>query len=227
MTSEMKLASFTDRHIVSEMKLTALTDRYIVLDNCLPPSVHHDVWVNVCQEDLFTANISREWSPTWRVDGQAPASSPSYQKSKGGYQNYALVAEQLFLGLVKHFDKLFAGLEWKDLRIHSHIATRGTKLNWHTDRHGYCAFTYYAHMSWGSTWGGELFIPEAPTLEEKPPRIYDSKYWDSYLANGFGTYITPKPNRCVLVFPGVVHSFARIDPDAGDAVRVSIVGFLQ
>ena len=43
---------------------------------------------------------------------------------------------------------------------------------------------------------------------------------------GVGAYVSPRPNRCVLTAPGVFHSVNRVSPDAGDALRLAVVGFL-
>ena len=51
---------------------------------------------------------------------------------------------------------------------------------------------------------------------------------DKFLsAHGFGTYVTCKPNRLVLTRPGVWHSINRVDDDAGDHCRASVVGFFK
>lgn len=64
-----------------------------------------------------------------------------------------------------------------------------------------------------------------PTLV-KPKWTFTNDYENEHLKQGMGVYIAPKPNRCVMTGPGVWHGVNRIDPDAGDNVRVSVVAFL-
>lgn len=206
-------------------KIVASTDKYVVLDDILTPEIWPEVLRSVHNEMLSPAWILNEYDKLWRVDGPLPASSKSYLHSEGPYQNYPWVMAEVFLGLAKTIPDLVAP-GWKDLRIHAHVCQRGTKISWHLDSHGHCAFTYYAHEYWGSTWGGEQLIAEVPKMRDRPPKRYDDAWEDGYLAKGFGTYIAPRPNRCVITAPGVWHAVNRVDPDAGNATRISIVGFL-
>jgi hypothetical protein len=75
--------------------------------------------------------------------------------------------------------------------------------------------------------GGELLI--ATTKSEKQHRSGLEHRWeDEYLlAEGHGLYIACKPNRIVLQKPGTWHAINRVDSDAGDHLRVSIVAFFE
>jgi len=42
---------------------------------------------------------------------------------------------------------------------------------------------------------------------------------------GLGTFVSPKPNRLVLINGGTVHGITRVDPDAGQNMRVTLTGF--
>jgi hypothetical protein len=60
-----------------------------------------------------------------------------------------------------------------------------------------------------------------------PPHL-NHDWEDHYLSVfGVGTWIMPKTNRLVLMAPGVYHSINRVDDDAGDHVRCSVVGFYK
>lgn len=39
-------------------------------------------------------------------------------------------------------------------------------------------------------------------------------------------FISPRPNRLVLLAPNILHAVNRVDDDAGDHLRATIVGFL-
>ena len=51
---------------------------------------------------------------------------------------------------------------------------------------------------------------------------FEDKFLEHY---GCGHYITCKPNRLVFTKGGVWHSVNRVDKDAGDHVRMTIVAF--
>lgn len=205
--------------------LKVRNSRVVVVDDCLPEDLWDSVLNSVHHELMKPWNVVGEYDRVWRYEGILPASSVSYLHSKGPYDTYPGVMGQFFLSLASRFPDLVTP-GWGDLRIHSHICNRGTKLNWHIDGHCHAALTYYPHKRWESTWGGELFVPELPP-QKKPKRTYNNNWENEVLKDGIGIYITPKPNRCVITAPGVLHQVTRIDPDAGDAVRVSIVGFLM
>jgi Rps23 Pro-64 3,4-dihydroxylase Tpa1-like proline 4-hydroxylase len=123
--------------------------------------------------------------------------------------------------------------DWTDLVTRSYLYPRGSKLSWHNDAANYAgAFSFYAHPKWGSTWGGELMVAEVPPMSEmkKKPLVgphIEHDWEDEYInEQGVGQWITPKPNRCVIMAPGVYHSINRVDVDAGDHARAAIVGFL-
>jgi hypothetical protein len=42
-----------------------------------------------------------------------------------------------------------------------------------------------------------------------------------------GIFISPKPNRLVLINKGVLHGITRVDADAGENVRVTLTGMIE
>jgi len=44
---------------------------------------------------------------------------------------------------------------------------------------------------------------------------------------GLGTFVSPKPNRLVLIGKNVVHGITRVDKDAGENVRLTLTGFFN
>ena len=47
------------------------------------------------------------------------------------------------------------------------------------------------------------------------------------IEHGMGTFISPKPNRLVLINKNVVHGITRVDKDAGENVRLTLTGFFN
>jgi hypothetical protein len=44
---------------------------------------------------------------------------------------------------------------------------------------------------------------------------------------GTGSYVSPKPNRLILIRGGRMHYTNPINPDAGDGLRCSVLGFIS
>ena len=214
------------------MQLTCQTDKYAVIDDLLPPEQFANVW-KVLPHDGFSAEGALKWlSSSWGFDGGVMWATPArkFNDIKDGPLYYTAALGLRFQELAKLVGNLVTP-GWDDISIHAQVFGRGTKLHWHADTHSLGSFTWYAHPEWKPHWGGEMLIAEGVPLwaqtEPKPPSEYFDRSWEEKVfAVGMNTCIAPKPNRCVLVAPGVWHSVNRVDPDAGDALRVSVVGFL-
>lgn len=179
----------------------------------------------------MTPLMAGTWIKVWRLTDSYCFGSDSFLYSKMPFNNVM----DAFIKAVLEFSGKYPDLipsSWKDVSIKSYLYPRGTKLSWHNDSGDYCgAFTYYVHPKWGSTWGGELVIAEAPPFEQvfdanvMPPHL-NHDWEDHYLSiYGMGQWICPKPNRLVLLAPGTFHAINRVDDDAGDNVRCSLQGF--
>ena len=201
------------------------TEDFVVYDDVLEPTQFDAVWAAVQQEEYLMTHISG-WSKVWRMtDGQC-IGGRSYEASKGPFSNYVDLMNFMFTQVAKNHPGLVPG--WDSLVIRPYLYPRGTKLSWHNDL-GYAgAVIFYCHPEWASTWGGELFIAKTPVSSSMAPPHLDHRMEDKFLsAHGFGTYVTCKPNRLVLTRPGVWHSINRVDDDAGDHCRASVVGFFK
>lgn len=210
------------------MKLVIKTARYAVIDEVLPEPLFQDTWKTLADERFSQKNVTIDWSKTWSFEGQPGYSSSAVIYRQAEPNTYQEVLGQVFLEITKHLPEII-DKDWQDLRIHTQMFGRGVKINGHYDLHSAGSFTFYAHPRWDCNWGGELIIPEVPSFSEgqdKPPQSLDRSWENKFLEVGIGQVITPKPNRCVLTGPGVFHYTNRVDPDAGDALRISIVGFL-
>lgn len=83
----------------------------------------------------------------------------------------------------------------------------GERLLWHTDDRNYtAAFTFYVHPTWNPDWGGDLL------------------YRPLHAAEGSGGFVTPRPNRLVLMTAGLPHCVSCVVSDS-DAPRLSLSGF--
>lgn len=81
-------------------------------------------------------------------------------------------------------------------------------LIFHTDATGYSgAFTYYLNREWESDWGGHLMF-----TRDDPRKI------------GGGEFLTPQPNRLVLMRAGVPHSISTVATPDGVS-RLALSGF--
>jgi Rps23 Pro-64 3,4-dihydroxylase Tpa1-like proline 4-hydroxylase len=216
------------------MRLVFKNSKFAIYDDVLPPDLFETIWIHA-QFETYAANLgSPNWIKVWRIGDCTPLGSTEYNWSRRPFNNYMDAIGNVFLQIAKNTADIVGDeSNWSDLALRTYLYPRNTKLSWHNDSEFYSgAFTYYIHPKWGSTWGGELLVAEVPPLYEvkKKPKAgphLDHEWEDEYiLEHGVGQWIAPKPNRCVLMAGGVYHSVARVDPDAGDHARASIVGFL-
>ncbi|WP_158839105.1 2OG-Fe(II) oxygenase [Streptomyces sp. NRRL S-1022] len=111
------------------------------------------------------------------------------------------------------------GESWDFFTCTPYVYPLGAGLSWHDDVRGgkSASYTFYAHAEWSASWGAELLIESrgrqgaAGTAERK--------------AGGFGNYITPLPNRLVVIKAGTPHMVKRVEMNAGEHVRASLTGF--
>lgn len=215
------------------MKRTFINDKFAIFDDVLPPDLFDKVWLHAQYENYAQSLSSGSWIKVWRIGDNSPLGSTEYLWSKQPFNNYMDVVGYYFNEIAKNSKEILRDNTWDELSMRSYIYPRGSKLSWHNDADQYAgAFTFYVHPKWGSTWGGELLVAEVPEfnrMKVKPnvgPHL-EHEWEDDYLLQyGVGQFVSPKPNRCVIMAPGVYHSVNRVDADAGDHARISIVGFL-
>jgi hypothetical protein len=201
------------------------TSDFVVYDDVLEQEQFLSVWQAVQAEDYSMPHIGG-WSKVWRLTDGACIGSKNYETENAPFNNYM----DLMLFLVKNAAAASPQIitNWKTLTLRSYLYPRGTKLSWHNDLGYEGAAIFYIHPEWGSTWGGELMIASTPPDFSLPAPHLDHKEEDKFLSlHGMGTYITAKPNRLVVTRPGVWHSINRVDDDAGDHCRATIVGFFK
>lgn len=210
-------------------KLVLKTDQFLILDDFCPPELLQEMWRVIRVEGYAAAPVVGHLSANWKIDGQLAYSSQAAIHSEVDKNSWASIIGDYFKFVADSYPNL-VGKGWSDIRIHAQVYGRGTRIKLHFDSHSLGSFTYYPHPEWSPSWGGDLFVPIGVPLYKdlpiKQPKGIGREWDDVFLKNGLGYSISPKPNRCVLVAPGVSHSVSRVDPDCGDAMRFSVVGFL-
>lgn len=124
------------------------------------------------------------------------------------------------------------GESWDYFMLRPTLYPMGSALSWHRHDPGKTAgaYIYYAHPEWDPAWGGELLLasPKTGALPFHAARatgFEPPQEKESLMAEGFGTYIIPKANRLVILSSNAQHCIKRVEPSAGDNVRLSVQGF--
>lgn len=208
------------------MKKVTETKDFVIYDDVLNKDQFEKVWQNIQSEEYGFPHV-QSWNKVWRVTDGSPIGTKNYDILEGKpYNNYIDLISFIILELAKLHTNIIH--PWKNLSLRSYLYPRETKLNWHNDLGYTGAAIFYAHPYWASTWGGELMIAQTPEGECSSPPHLDHRREDSFLNEyGVGTYINAKPNRLVLTRPGVWHSINRVDKDAGDHCRATVVAFFK
>jgi hypothetical protein len=214
------------------MKIVFQSKRVVIVDDLLPEDQFALAWKHV-QAEPYASPHATGWQKVWRLGDANCMAGTNYTFSKKPFNNYMDAVSGYMLVACKHAPEIVNENEWTEATFRPYIYPRGSKLSWHNDSGNYyAALTYYVHPHWGSTWGGELMWAETPAMEtyyhkHKGQPHLDHRWEDVYLAErGMGQWIFPKPNRLVIMAAGVYHSVNRVDQDAGDNCRCSIVSFL-
>src|SRR5262249_3939937 len=121
------------------------------------------------------------------------------------------------------------GREWVIFSGRTFLYPPGTGLSWHTDGSIYSgAWTFYAHPRWNAVWGGELMIARTRRTVHRrgdAPHFDNRRETEGLDEIGAGTYITPKPNRLVVMAASAPHMINRVNTAAGTNARCAVAGF--
>lgn len=199
------------------LKLTE-TDQYVVYDDVLDEQQFSNLQSYIKNEKYTIPHVAG-WEKVWKLTDSFPMGGPPYYKTKMPFNNSLDVISHYILEISKTHKNLIDNFE--EVTFRSYLYPPGTKLSWHND-HGYRgAAIFYAHKEWKSSWGGELMIAHVPSDLSG----FDEENTVSHF--GIGHYISCKPNRLVLTKAGVWHSINRVDANAGENVRSTIIGFFS
>ena len=207
---------------------------FAVYDNVLNDKEFENLWLWV-QTEKYTGSHSKEWLKVWRLSDNPPMGGPTYLASKAPFNNAIDILLPKILQIAQNSEAIIGkrGENWKEITIRSYIYPRGTKLSWHNDQGYKAACVFYTHPRWSVSWGGELFIADVDEEFENalPSKLcgpLDHDYRDRLIGErGIGRYVYCKPNRAVLTPAPIWHTVSRVDQDAGDYCRCSIVCFFR
>lgn len=207
------------------MKKVTETKDFVIYDDVLDENQFKNVWNSIQSDEYVFPHVS-SWTKVWRLTDGSPIGTRDYGLLEKPYKNYMDLMFLLITEAAKKHSEII--LPWNNMALRSYLYPRDTKLNWHNDQGYKGAAIFYAHPYWGSTWGGELMIAQTPETDHVSPPHLDHRMEDAFLNQyGIGTYINSKPNRLVLTRPGVWHSINRVDKDAGDNCRATVVAFFK
>jgi hypothetical protein len=208
-----------------EVKLTLKNEKMCVLDEVFSEDHFQKVW-DYTQKETYSMPHSGSWIKVWRLSDSIPMGGPEYQLSKKPFHNEMDLVLAYILEIAKHCEEYLG--EWDEIVMRSYLYPRGTKLSWHDDGIYSGAIVLYTHPKWGATWGGELMIAETEAGAEIRSPHLDKTHENELLGRfGVGTYVSAKPNRAIVTRKNVWHQINRVDLDAGDNIRSSIVCFFK
>jgi len=139
---------------------------------------------------------------------------------------------------VEHLTGKF-GEAWDQFSVRAWLYPPRTGVSLHHDEGG--SFVYFVNPTWRAHWGGLLLIPD----EEGSRMIdagraaagaqdFDKKLWlhaagadELLMQRGFAQSIFPKRNRIVYIRPGAYHLITRINEQAGDNLRMCLLGLFS
>lgn len=207
-------------------------NEYTVIDNVLDESQFSALWAEVQGLDFF--HHTGLWNKVWQLTDPPTVSSSSFYLSQ---QQFSAPIQSIVEQFKNAIDSSgyygSIGKEWDDISFTIYLNGRGSRLLTHADYPTYAgAAVYYIHPYWSSTWGGELVFPDVPPHEivgsTNPINgpLYRKTEDTTFTKTGTGRYVTPTPNRMVLIRPRVWHRTNPVDVDAGNHLRVSISAFL-
>lgn len=224
------------------------TPEVMIVDDFLPLEVRDKI-LNQVQADKWTTTNCVD-DKFWHVtDG---ANHKNQKRWYGEYphnDNSDLWFEHFhkFLTTCPEVDYFVEGASTKgveDFAMRCHAYPVGGKNPWHFDL-GFSTYTYYLHKDWKVNWDSTLLIlpkdsavyKQVMDLDENtvhydiynemnsPMEMFEqNNKYDNIMDVGYGTFVLPKPNRLVLIKHDTIHGINRVDPDAGQNVRVTLTG---
>jgi Rps23 Pro-64 3,4-dihydroxylase Tpa1-like proline 4-hydroxylase len=230
--------------VTSRTRVT-IDDRfgYLVLDDLLSEDEHDELHRHAMRDSFFYENAF-EWNRVWHpLSGMALLTGPKSfgDTGKPGAKHPTGSPYDRFFGAVeRELDLIgeFLGLSADRVKyvMSAYLYRAGWGLPWHEDigeQSEYTgAFTFYLHKTWRGNWGGELMILADERLDEAAGNSLDLSFTQgtglqspSHVNGGMGAFIMPKPNRLVVMRPGVIHSVNPVSPLAGENMRFSLAGF--
>lgn len=208
------------------------TDRFIIYDDLLPPEDFLRLVGDI--QRIRYHYPDKEWHKLWSFSDPPTVSSDAFHWSRKPF-GFGLdqVTSVIHECLENSKDRGLLKISWMDVGFRIYMQPVGSRLNCHSDTPIYVgAAVYYAHEDWRPNWGGELVFPnvndslENDSNELSNGPIFNKKMERKLMESFCGEYVSPKPNRLVVIRPGALHYTNRVDSSAGSNIRVSISSFL-
>jgi hypothetical protein len=220
------------------------TPEVLVVDDFLPTDVWDKIFNQVQVDRWRQSEIDDKF---WHMTDGANYKGVKRWHSERPYKDNGELWFEHFTAFLKNCSdtKDFANKKYDNIAMQCHGYPVGSKNPWHTDL-GYTTYTYYLHKKWQINWDSTLLIiPMEAKLEYEqllkldknsvhtdsyakdnmPMEMFEqSKKFSSIIEYGRGIFVSPKPNRLVLINKNVIHGVTRVDSDAGENVRVSLTG---
>lgn len=214
------------------MQFTACTEDFTVVDDLLSPADFQNLWRSV--QALKYDFPAAEWMRLWPLSDPQPVMSGPFNWSLRpcgyGLDHYI----EQFKACIESDRSCLSNIkDWSDIAFRVFLHARGSRMVAHADTPKYVgAGVFYVHPDWRPNWGGEICFPSmAPDTDYSRTSVGGDSLTngvinDAIQMRALGSYVSPKPNRLVLIRGGVVHYTNRVDVDAGAALRCSITSFL-
>ncbi|RAG83698.1 hypothetical protein DN069_20815 [Streptacidiphilus pinicola] len=208
------------------MKATFQNELFAVFDDFLSRDALDQVW-NGFREEPMQYVKSRAAVRVFRpLDGEPLAGKPIFNapRSSGGdvplYPSGRPIdaVVEAIEGAAGTFEPWVGrkGTDWTCFSATPFMYPMGSGLSWHRDsRDRTGSFVAYVHPEWRDSWGAELLVESA------------AAEGGSAANAGWGQYVTPMPNRLVVISSQARHAIKKVDLQAGENCRASIAGFFQ
>ena len=74
----------------------------------------------------------------------------------------------------------------------------------------------------------ETMAIDSYSKQNTPMAMFEQdKKYEEIIEYGRGFFVSPKPNRLVIINKNIVHGINRVDADAGDNIRLSLGGAIM
>ncbi|HEV2718643.1 MAG TPA: 2OG-Fe(II) oxygenase [Thermoanaerobaculia bacterium] len=228
-------------------RLTLSNEQITIYDDLLPREAFDALFPHALTVG-FDRVHREEWQKEWRLgDGTPMQGPPAFFRADTLYEEHEVPRYPTGAPIDAFFEAVrelvakgagfggTSGTALTRMTIAPAVYGRGCGLSLHRDRFGFTGtYTYFIHPEWNFHWGGQLLV-----LDPRTPDGYAAAGGDHYsfflsdeqqnravAEPGIALCILPKPNRFVFIAPDTQHMVTRVDANAGDRPRTTLVGYL-
>lgn len=221
------------------------TPEALVIDDFLPQDIWDKIW-NQVQVD--------KWSQTgaddkfWHYTDGANYKNNKRWLTKGPFNDNSDLWFEYFTKFLDTCEEAKPFVkDYIEIAMRCHAYPVGSKNPWHNDL-GFTTYTYYLHRHWQINWDSTLLILPLGSIDyqqvlpledgtvhhdcytdtNSPMEMFQQgKKYQPIIDYGLGTFVSPKPNRLILINKKVVHGITAVDKDAGENIRVTLTGMIM